>query len=127
MTGGILGDTFRWLGSCCMKLKEPRCPNCRRTVPLEHTCVEPPFQCWACGQKLQVASGYDWLLAVVSLSLSLPWPPLLGMRGPALWLALLLGSIPLYFILRVASKFILAPRLERYQPNEQDFLTLFRK
>lgn len=110
-----------------MKLMVPRCPACRRMIPSEDIWVEPPFRCWACGQELQIASRYEWLTAVVSLSLSMPLAFILGMKGLALLFGLLVGWIPFYVVLLITFRVLIAPRLEKYQPNEREFLTLFRK
>ncbi len=116
MRGAIFDSAMR---PVVIVLLDPASDRC------SHFFQAPILRCPSCDEELQVPSLYYRTLAVSSILLSLPLPPLLGIRGTALFFAELYGWIPVWLLAIMCVKLFIPPKLQRHYPKDPEIPTLF--
>jgi hypothetical protein len=97
-----------------------KCPFCGGLMPNDQYRSRGPWTCPACMRDLRIPRWYLRLLSWSSLAITFAFCFLLGLRGIRFFVALLIGSIPMYFIFRFALNIFVSTPLEVYPAEALD-------
>ena len=91
-----------------------KCPFCGGLMPNDRYASRGPWTCPACNKDLRIPRWYLRLLSWCTLGISFALCFVLGLRGFQFFVALLLSSFPMYFMLRYMVNLAAPTPLELY-------------